>query len=49
MIYEYPKIEPIDVEVLELIRDQRRALQHQVNTNPLRWRGFLRGTHSRAP
>ena len=42
MIYEYPKIEPIDVEVLELIRDQRRVLQHQVNTNPLRWRGFLR-------
>jgi len=49
MIFEYPKLEAQDQQVLELIRELRRELRHQVNTNPVRWTGFLRrNTFARA-
>jgi len=49
MIYSYPRLETIDHEVLELIRGLRRDLRHQVNSNPIRWTGFLRrNTFARA-
>lgn len=49
MIYEYPKLEPVDTDVLGMIRDQRRLLRFQVGQNPLRWDGFLRkNTFARA-
>ncbi len=49
MIHEYPKLEGIDVEVLGMIREQRKLLKHQVAQNPLRWNGFLRkNTFARA-
>jgi Fic family protein len=49
MIHSYPKLEPIDQEVLGLIREQRRLLRFQVGQAPLRWRGFLRkNTFARA-
>lgn len=49
MIHAYPKLEGIDSDVLALIREQRRALRHQVSQNPLRWGGFLRkNTFARA-
>lgn len=49
MIHDYPKLEQVDQEVLELIREQRRLLRHQVGQNPLRWNGFLRkNTFARA-
>ncbi len=49
MIHEYPKIETPDQEVLEMIRQLRRDLRHQVNVNPVRWTGFLRrNTFARA-
>ncbi len=49
MIHEYPKLEPIDVDVLGMIREQRRLLRFQVAQNPLRWDGFLRkNTFARA-
>lgn len=49
MIYEYPKLEAIDQDVLGMIREQRRLLRHQVSQNPVRWTGFLRkNTFARA-
>lgn len=49
MIYDYPKLEGIDHDVLALIRDQRKLLKYQVGQNPLRWKGFLRkNTFARA-
>ena len=49
MIYEYPKLETIDQDVLGMIREQRKLLRHQVNQNPVRWTGFLRkNTFARA-
>jgi Fic family protein len=49
MIYDYPKLEAIDQEVLNKIREQRKSLQFQVNQNPIRWTGFLRkNTFARA-
>jgi len=49
MIYEYPKLEQIDNDVLGLIRHDRRQLQFHVNSNPVRWQGFLRrSTFARA-
>jgi Fic family protein len=49
MIYEYPTLEAIDVEVLGMIREQRKLLRYQVSQNPLRWDGFLRkNTFARA-
>lgn len=49
MIYEYPKLEQIDQDVLALIRDQRKLLKYQVGQAPLRWKGFLRkNTFARA-
>jgi Fic family protein len=49
MIYRCPALEAIDQDVLELIREQRRLLRHQVNSNPVRWTGFLRrNTFARA-
>src|SRR5579863_7904725 len=49
MIFQYPKLEQIDRDVLEMIRELRRDLRHQVNVNPVRWTGFLRrNTFARA-
>ena len=49
MIYDYPKLEPVDQDVLDLIREQRKLLRHQVGQTPLRWQGFLRkNTFARA-
>ncbi len=49
MILQYPKLDGIDREVLEMIRQLRRDLRHQVNVNPVRWTGFLRrNTFARA-
>lgn len=49
MIHQYPKLEQSDQEVLEMIRQLRRDLRHQVNVNPVRWTGFLRrNTFARA-
>lgn len=49
MIYEYPTLEAIDAEVLEMIREQRKLLRFQVSQNPVRWSGFLRkNTFARA-
>ena len=49
MIYEYPTLEPLDAEVLGMIREQRKLLRYQVGQNPLRWDGFLRkNTFARA-
>ena len=49
MIYEYPKLESPDQEVLDLIRGQRNKLRFLVNSSPLRWGGFLRrNTFARA-
>lgn len=49
MIHQYPSLETADHEVLEMIRQLRRDLRHQVNVNPVRWTGFLRrNTFARA-
>lgn len=49
MIHAYPKLEAVDLDVLGMIREQRRLLRHQVGQNPLRWNGFLRkNTFARA-
>jgi len=49
MIYQYPILEEIDRQVLDMIRQLRRDLRHQVNVNPVRWTGFLRrNTFARA-
>ena len=49
MIFQYPKLDATDCEVLELIRQLRRDLRHQVAVNPIRWTGFLRrNTFARA-
>ncbi|HEX6661364.1 MAG TPA: hypothetical protein VF067_05800, partial [Sphingomicrobium sp.] len=49
MIHEYPQLEPIDQDVLDLIREQRKLLKYQVGQTPLRWQGFLRkNTFARA-
>lgn len=42
MIFDYPKLELIDQDVLSLIREQRQALRFQTSQNPNRWTGFLR-------
>lgn len=42
MIHQYPKLEAVDLDVLGMIREQRKLLRHQVGQNPLRWNGFLR-------
>ncbi len=49
MIFQYPKLDQADRDVLEMIRQLRRDLRHQVNVNPVRWTGFLRrNTFARA-
>src|SRR6266481_3787345 len=49
MIFQYPRLEQADRDVLEMIRELRRELRHQVNVNPVRWTGFLRrNTFARA-
>lgn len=49
MIHSYPKLETIDQDVLGLIREQRQQLRFEVNSNPIRWTGFLRrNTFARA-
>ncbi|MFL4973386.1 MAG: Fic family protein [Microvirga sp.] len=49
MIFAYPKLAPVDQEVLGMIREQREALRFQVSNNPTRWQGFLRrNTFARA-
>ena len=49
MVFQYPKLGTDDKKVLEMIRELRRELRHQVAVNPLRWTGFLRrNTFARA-
>jgi Fic family protein len=49
MIFEYPTLDSVDQDVLEMIRQLRRDLRHQVAVNPVRWTGFLRrNTFARA-
>src|SRR5687768_13819186 len=49
MIFQYPALEAVDREVLNLIRELRQALKYQVSSNPTRWTGFLRrNTFARA-
>ena len=49
MIHQYPKLEGIDLDVLGVIREQRKQLKYQVGQAPLRWSGFLRkSTFARA-
>ncbi|MCC6889728.1 MAG: hypothetical protein IT536_14445, partial [Hyphomicrobiales bacterium] len=49
MIFRYPLLASEDSQVLEMIRQLRRDLRHQVNVNPVRWTGFLRrNTFARA-
>jgi Fic family protein len=49
MIFQYPRLETEDRQVLDMIRQLRRNLRHQVNVNPVRWTGFLRrNTFARA-
>lgn len=49
MIFQYPSLRDEDRQVREMIRELRRQLRHQVNTNPVRWTGFLRrNTFARA-
>ncbi len=49
MIFAYPKLEPIDDEVLGMINQQRDLLRFHVSQNPNRWTGFLRrNTFARA-
>jgi Fic family protein len=49
MLFQYPKLAAKDNEVLEMIRDFRRNLRHQVESSPTRWGGFLRrATFARA-
>jgi Fic family protein len=49
MIFQYPNLAAEDHEVLEMIREFRRSLRHQVESNPIRWGGFLRrNTFARA-
>jgi Fic family protein len=42
MIYRYPILGQDDHYVIDLIRQLRRELRHQVAMNPVRWTGFLR-------
>ncbi len=49
MIYATPKLEGDDYGVIGLIDDLKNKLRFQVNSNPLRWQGFLRrNTFARA-
>lgn len=49
MIFQFPKLEQSDRDVLDMIRGLRKDLRHQVNSNPVRWTGFLRrNTFARA-
>jgi Fic family protein len=49
MIFQYPKLAAEDRQVLGMIRELRKELRHQVNSNPVRWGGFLRrNTFARA-
>src|SRR5215469_8556117 len=49
MIFQCPRLDAADQEVLGLIHDLRRDLRHEVNVNPVRWTGFLRrNTFARA-
>jgi len=42
VIFQAPKLHDEDIRVLELIREQRILLRHQVNQAPNRWTGLLR-------
>jgi Fic family protein len=49
MVFEYPKLASVDSEVIDMIRELRISLKHQVASNPVRWTGFLRrNTFARA-
>ncbi|HEX5184244.1 MAG TPA: Fic family protein [Allosphingosinicella sp.] len=49
MIFDYPPLEQLDLDVLQMIREHRQMLRYQVGQNPLRWNGFLRkNTFARA-
>ena len=49
MIFQMPQLQNADLRVLDLLREQRAQLRHQVNQNPNRWTGLLRrNTFARA-
>lgn len=49
MIFKTPKLLDNDLRVLDLLREQRAQLRHQVNQSPNRWSGLLRrNTFARA-
>ncbi|HJT43017.1 MAG TPA: Fic family protein [Rhizomicrobium sp.] len=49
MIFQAPKLEQVDLDVLRLIADQKERLKIYTQSNPRRWFGSLRrGTFARA-
>jgi hypothetical protein len=42
LIYQDPRLEQKDHDIIDLIRKLRRELRHQVAINPVRLTGFLR-------
>lgn len=42
MIYQIPRLQAIDEEVLGMIQESRDQLRHYVSQNQTRWTGFLR-------
>jgi Fic family protein len=49
VIFDFPKLESADREVLQLLDEQRKKLHFGVGQNPARWTGFLRrNTFARA-
>jgi Fic family protein len=42
MIYEVPRLQAVDEEVLGMIQESRDQLRHYVSQNQVRWTGFLR-------
>jgi Fic family protein len=49
LIYSAPRLEAVDLAVIELINEQRNILRHRINQTPGQWIGFLRrNTFARA-
>ena len=42
MIYQIPRLQAVDEQVLKMIQESRNQLRHFVSQNPVRWTGFLR-------
>ena len=42
MIFDYPRLEQVDRDVLAMVREQRELLRFHVNSSPVRWAGFMR-------